>query len=61
MKFELVDAVVILVGLPMLAAYLKLQNIAFVYVFALLVLAEIFVQIKSGKEAQEAKETEQLQ
>jgi len=59
MKFELVDAVVILVALFMLAAYMKLQNIVFVYVFILLIAAEIFVQVRHGKK-QEVKESASL-
>ncbi|MEK6887894.1 MAG: hypothetical protein AABX14_03025 [Candidatus Aenigmatarchaeota archaeon] len=49
MKIELIDVVVVLVALLMLAAYLKIQNIVFVYVFILLIAAEIFVQVRHGK------------
>ena len=41
MKFELVDIAVGLMALLMLGAFAKLQNIAFIYVFVVLVAAEI--------------------
>ena len=60
MKFELVDAAVVLVAIFMLAAYLRLGNIAFVYVFVVLVIAEIAVQAKFRKGRHEAKEKESM-
>jgi len=59
MKIESIDAVVVLVALLMLAAYLKLQNIVFAYVFILLIAAEIFVQVRHGKK-HEVKESASL-
>ena len=41
MKLEIVDVAVGLMALLMLAAFAKLQNIAFMYVFAVLIIAEI--------------------
>ena len=41
MKFELVDVAIALLALLMLGAFVKLQNIAFIYVFVVLVAAEV--------------------
>lgn len=43
MKFELVDFVVVAMAAVALASYVKLQSAAFLYVFVVLILAEIFV------------------
>ena len=57
MKFEVVDAVVIVLALLMLAAYIKLHASAFIYVFAVLIAAEIFVQLRFKKDRREVKES----
>ena len=60
MKFEILDAVVIVLALFMLAAYFKLQATIFVLVFAVLIIAEIFVQIRFRKGSHEIKEPESM-
>ena len=60
MKFEIVDAVVVLLAIFMLAAYVKLQAVVFLYVVAVLILAEIFVQVRSRKGSREAKKPESM-
>ena len=50
MKIELVDVMVALVALLMLASFAKLQNIVFLYVFFVLVIAEVLAFFISKKE-----------
>ena len=59
MKFEIVDAVVVLLAIFMLAAYVRLQADVFLYVAVVLILAEIFVQFAIRK-THEVREKESL-
>lgn len=45
MKFELVDFVMVAIAAVMLASYVKLQSTAFLYVFIVLILAEVLVMV----------------
>ena len=59
MKIELVDAVVVLLAVFFLAAYVRLGTAAFLYVVVLLVLAEIVVVLRFRKE-REVKQPESM-
>ena len=60
MKFEVVDTVVVVLALLVLGSYIKFHASAFIYVFAVLVIAEIFVQIRFKREKHEVKEPESM-
>ncbi len=50
LKIEKIDIVVLLTALLMLAAYLKLDNAVFLYVFIVLLVADIFFMVKPKKQ-----------
>ncbi len=54
MKIEYVDVAVAIVALLMLGAFVKLQNIAFMYVFVVLIIAEVVSVFIGKKEAKKS-------